>query len=160
MCYLAGCVEELPGRLLPSDRNLDHRAARHADARHRIEVDPAEAALPRTAIGGRHGVDAGEHVQPLQLRGQKERERERVGKEGLDGKKGGRATGGQTWAPRRADRYASHLLRVPGSGGSVTSGQRAPHDNMVGLFKELDLFAQLVKNNWFFWLPRSFCFLI
>lgn len=71
--YLAGCGEELGRRLLPSDRHLDRQAVRHADTRRLTGVDPA---LPRTAIGGRHGVDAGEHVQPLQGEG---RRRERVG---------------------------------------------------------------------------------
>lgn len=71
--YLAGCGE----KRLRSHWNLDHQAVRQV-----------HAALPCTAIGGRHGVDVGEHVQPLRGEG---REREGRGYEGR--KRGSRLLG-------------------------------------------------------------------
>lgn len=60
---LASCCEEVSSCLVSAQWNLDRLAVRHADARERVRgrLD----AVPRPVLRGRHGVDVGEHVQPL-----------------------------------------------------------------------------------------------
>ncbi|TNN83047.1 hypothetical protein EYF80_006654 [Liparis tanakae] len=65
-----GCREQVSGCLVSSDRNLDRQAVRHVDARQHV-CGSAEA-VPQTALRGRHGVDAGQHVQPLRERVRRE----------------------------------------------------------------------------------------
>lgn len=63
LANLAGCCEEVSSCLVSAQWNLDCPAVGHADARER--VCGRLAAVPRPILRGRHGVDAGEHIQPL-----------------------------------------------------------------------------------------------
>ncbi len=72
---LAGCREKVGGCLVSSDGNLDCQAVWHVDTRQ--HVCGTAGAVPHTALRGRHGVDAGQHIQPL------------WGERGIEGKKGG-----------------------------------------------------------------------
>lgn len=70
---LAGCREKVGSCLVSSDGYLDCQAVWHVDARQR--VSGAADAVPHAALGGRHGVDTGQYIQPLweMKRGQEEK---------------------------------------------------------------------------------------
>lgn len=71
--YLAGCREKVGSCLVSSDGYLDRQAIRHGDA-HKHVCGAADA-VPHAALGGRHGVDTGQYIQPLweMKRGQEEK---------------------------------------------------------------------------------------
>lgn len=60
---LACCTEKVSSCLVSSDGNLDRQAVWHVDTHQRI-CGTADA-VPKTALGGRHGVYTCQHVQPL-----------------------------------------------------------------------------------------------
>lgn len=82
---LAGCTEKVGDCLVSSDRNLDCQAVWHVDT-HQHVCGNADT-VPNATLRGRHGVDVGEHVQPLLRGGEKKwgKKRGYRGQAALDG---------------------------------------------------------------------------